>query len=43
MHGSFIGYDAESGTAVAVTINTRNPESQAIMAIETLAAGSQAG
>ena len=38
MHGSFIGYDAESGTAVAVQINTRNPEAQGIMAIETLTA-----
>lgn len=43
VHGSFIGYDAEHGTAVAVMINTRNPESQAIMAIETLAGVGQAG
>jgi D-alanyl-D-alanine carboxypeptidase len=43
MQGSFIGYDAEHATAVAVMINTRNPESQGLMAIETLTAVSQVG
>lgn len=43
LQSAFVGYDAEHGTAVAVMINTRNPESEGLMAIETLTAVSQTG
>ena len=43
LQGSFLGYDAESDTLVAVTSNTQNPESTAIMALETLTAIAQSG
>ncbi|MGK5169383.1 serine hydrolase domain-containing protein [Geodermatophilus sp. CPCC 205761] len=39
-HSAFIGFDAESGTAVAVTMNADTPGPQAIMGIEALAAAS---
>jgi D-alanyl-D-alanine carboxypeptidase len=42
VQSAFIGYDAEHGNAVAVMINTRNPESQGMMAIEALTAISEA-
>jgi D-alanyl-D-alanine carboxypeptidase len=38
LQGSFLGYDVANGTLVAVTSNTQNPESTAIMALETLTA-----
>jgi D-alanyl-D-alanine carboxypeptidase len=38
LQGSFLGYDAEHDTLVAVTSNTQNPEATAIMALETLTA-----
>lgn len=38
VQSAFIGYDAKHGTAVAVMINTANPESQGLMALETLTA-----
>ena len=40
---AFLGYDAELGTAVAVTTNTAIPGPQAMMAVEALAAVSGAG
>ena len=43
VQSAFVGYDAEHGNAFAVMINTRNPEAEGLMAIETLAAVSQAG
>jgi hypothetical protein len=39
---AFLGYDAEHGTAVAVMTNTAIPGPQAIMAVETLIAVSEA-
>lgn len=33
---AFIGYDPETGTAVAVGMNSNNPGPQALIAIETL-------
>jgi hypothetical protein len=42
-HTVFLGYDAEHGTAVAVMMDSNNPGPQAIMALETLTAVSQAG
>jgi D-alanyl-D-alanine carboxypeptidase len=41
LQGSFLGYDPASDTLVAVTSNTQNPESTAIMALETLTAIAQ--
>jgi len=43
LQGSFLGYDPASHTLVAVTSNTQNPESTAIMALETLTAISSGG
>ena len=40
---AFLGYDTEHGTAVAVTTNTAVSGPQAIMAVETLIAASEAG
>jgi hypothetical protein len=40
---SYLGYDAERGTTVAVTTNTAVDGSAAIMAIEALTAAAQAG
>jgi D-alanyl-D-alanine carboxypeptidase len=40
---AYLGYDADRGTAVAVTTNTATPGPQAIMAVEALIAASQAG
>ena len=36
LQGSFLGYDPASDTLVAVTSNTQNPESTALMALQTL-------
>ena len=41
LQGSFLGYDPASRTLVAVTSNTQNPQSTAIMALETLTAIAQ--
>ncbi len=41
VQSAFIGYDDEHGNAVAVMINTSNPESQGMMAIEALTAMSK--
>ena len=41
LQGSFLGYDPASHTLVAVTSNTQNPQSTAIMALETLTAITQ--
>jgi D-alanyl-D-alanine carboxypeptidase len=41
LQGSFLGYDPVSDTLVAVTSNTQNPESTALMALETLTAIAQ--
>ena len=38
LHTSFVGYNPATDTPVAVTSNTMNSESTAIMALETLAA-----
>jgi D-alanyl-D-alanine carboxypeptidase len=38
VQSAFIGYDPERGNAIAVMINTRNPESEGLMAIEALTA-----
>jgi D-alanyl-D-alanine carboxypeptidase len=43
VQSAFIGYDAAHGNAVAVMINTSNPESQGMMALETLTAMSKVG
>jgi D-alanyl-D-alanine carboxypeptidase len=40
---SYLGYDAERGTAIAVTTNTAIAGPAAIMAVEALTAASQAG
>jgi D-alanyl-D-alanine carboxypeptidase len=37
-HSAFIGYDANRGTAVVVTMNCETPGPQAFMAVETLTA-----
>ena len=41
LHTSFLGYDPATDTLVAVTSNTMNSESTALMALETLAAVAQ--
>lgn len=41
VQSAFIGYDDAHGNAVAVMINTSNPESQGMMALETLTAVSE--
>ena len=43
LHTSFLGYDPATDTFVAVTSNTMNSESTALMALETLAALAAAG
>jgi D-alanyl-D-alanine carboxypeptidase len=43
LHTSFLGYDPTTDTFVAVTSNTMNSESTALMALETLAAIAQEG
>jgi hypothetical protein len=43
VQSAFIGYDAEHGNAVSLMFNTRAPEAEGLMAIETLAAVCQAG
>jgi hypothetical protein len=40
---SYVGYDAESGTAIAVTTNTAIAGPSAIMAVEALSGVSKAG
>ena len=38
VQSAFIGYDEARGNAVAVMINTSNPESEGLMALEALTA-----
>lgn len=42
-HSAFLGFDVENGTAAVVMMNSNNPGPQAVIAIETLLAISQAG
>jgi D-alanyl-D-alanine carboxypeptidase len=37
-HSAFVGYDADRGTAVVVTLNANNPGAQALMALDALLA-----
>jgi D-alanyl-D-alanine carboxypeptidase len=41
-HSAFVGFDVDSGTVVAVMMNSNNPGPQAVIAIETLTSISEA-
>lgn len=41
-HSAFLGFDVDSGTVVAVMMNSNNPGPQAVIAIETLTSISEA-